>query len=84
LCCAAIRDAYPDRGERVSEWLESLANQAPDNPKSYSWSYMAGWYPEQGCEVFFELLWQDVIVAAALQARLESAGAWRVADALIG
>lgn len=82
LCCAAIREVYPARGEQVARWLDDLTGAPPLVPKSFSWSYMAGWSPEHNCEAFFELLWKDADVAAALQARLEATGAWNVAKAL--
>ena len=83
LCCAAICEVYPQRGLCVGPWLESLVEGPPLIPKSFSWSYMAGWYPDHNCEAFFELLWKDAAVAAALRKRLEHIGAWRVAKALI-
>ncbi len=83
LCCAAILDAYADRGERVSRWIRDLGEAPDPSPKSFSWSYMAGWYPDRGCEAFFEALWQDDALAEALRTRLEATGGWRVAESLI-
>ena len=40
--------------------------------KAYSWSHMAGWYSEMGCEQFFQALWRDASVAHALESRLKS------------
>jgi hypothetical protein len=45
---------------------------------------MAGWYFQEGCEFFFERIWQDANVADALKARLSAVGAWDIAQRLAG
>jgi hypothetical protein len=84
LCCAALREVYPVRSDAVARWLATLEGGPTDNPKSFSWSYMAGWFPDRGCEAFLEQLWKDVAVAQALQDRLKRTGAWRVVQELVG
>jgi hypothetical protein len=67
LVCASLVAAYPARGEAVQRWLDSRPSAPPAGPKEYSWSYMAGWAAEQGCESFLRLLWEDTTVAAELK-----------------
>ena len=44
---------------------------------------MAGWYAERGSENFFEAVWEDEKVRAALLDRLERSGAKAVLDAVL-
>ncbi len=82
LVCAAIVAAYPERAGAVQTWLEARPSPAEPDVKEYAWSYMAGWYAEHGCESFYSNLWADPKIATQLQTRLETAGAWRIAEAL--
>ncbi len=82
LVCASMVAAYPDRGPSVDRWLKSRPSPPPAHPKEFGWSYMAGWYAEQGCEAFFRIIWKDDKVVAELESRLRECGAWRVAESL--
>jgi hypothetical protein len=82
LCCAALREVHPDRAEEVQKWLAQCGDIEAADPKSFSWSHMAGWYPDRGCEGFYEALRQDEAVAAALRTRLEATGSWQIAKSL--
>lgn len=82
LVSAAIREAYPERAEEVHRWLRSRTDPPEPNPKDYSWSYMAGWNSEAGCESFLAQIWKDELVAASLKTRLEASGAWDIALSL--
>ncbi len=85
VVCAALAETFADRPAAVQGWLDSRPD-GPDTPaagpKEFAWSYMAGWYAELGCDAFYRTIWENESVAAALKSRLESAGAWRVAQAL--
>ncbi|MBN1346557.1 MAG: hypothetical protein JXQ73_27960 [Phycisphaerae bacterium] len=83
LACAALREVYPDRSLAVHAWLTSRPGPTDLHPKAFSWSHMAGWYFDDGCEFFFEHLWRDKSVATALEARLEASGAWQVGERLV-
>jgi hypothetical protein len=86
LVCAALVAAYPDRGSTVQTWLDSRqnppANAPATEPKEFAWSYMAGWYAGHNCEDFYCSLWREPKVAAELESRLRSSGAWQIAKAL--
>lgn len=67
IICTAIARAYPDRASAVQVWLDGRPALPPDrSPKEHSWSYMAGWYADLGCDAFLTNLWSDPEVAAAL------------------
>lgn len=82
LCCAAIASAYPARANAVAAWLASRPEPSAENPKSHSWSYMAGWAADHGCEDFLRSLWDDPLIVAQLETRLRSSGAWAVVESL--
>ena len=63
LVCAALVEAYPQRGQAVQEWLDSRSDGPKAGIKEFGWSYMAGWYAEYGCEAFLGKLWNDKRVA---------------------
>ncbi len=69
LVCGALSLAYRDRGQTVQEWLASTSGDT--SPKSYSWSHMAGWYAEHGCDDFYRLVWREEPVREELQALLD-------------
>ncbi len=78
LVCAAVVAAYPDRAEPLQKWLKSRPAPPKSNPKEYAWSYMAGWYPDNGCENFYARVWQDENIAPQLEVRLKATGAWDI------
>jgi hypothetical protein len=82
LACSALVAAYPTRAKVVQDWLDSHPEPPAAGPKEYAWSYMAGWYADQGCEAFYSCLWTDTPVVAQLESRLRASGAWRIAEAL--
>ncbi|MBN2494859.1 MAG: hypothetical protein JXR96_09745 [Deltaproteobacteria bacterium] len=83
VVCAALAAVYPEEARSVAEFLENAGHDRPSpNLKSHAWSYMAHKWPEDGCERFFEHVWEDDRVAAELTRRLEEAV--RVAELLAG
>lgn len=82
LVCAAIVAAYPDRGPKVQEWLDSRNGTPKAGPKEFGWSHMAGWYADHGCADFYKNLWRDDRIVAELKPRLVECGAWRIAEML--
>jgi len=80
LVCASICQAYPDRGRCVHTWLENRVDKPAPNVKDYSWSYMAGWYSDRGCDAFYKSLWSDNAIADALEHRLQESGIWQLAE----
>ena len=80
LVSAAIIAAYPPRAQAVSDWLTSRPQAAATGPKEHAWSYMAGWYAEQGCEAFYAGIWSDGNIANELELRLRGSGAWQIAE----
>jgi hypothetical protein len=82
LIVASVRAAYAERGGAVATWLTSLPGGAKDGPKEYAWSHMAGWYADCGCDGFCRLVWDDVKIAAELEARLRACGGWRILEDL--
>lgn len=74
LVSAAIAEARPGEAESVAAFLSEAGHDAPAaNAKSHAWSSMAHMWPEDGCERFFEHLWEDDRLASALEGRLGSA-----------
>ena len=82
LVCAALVAAYPERGLAVQNWINSRPGDPAAGPKEFAWSYMAGWYAENGCEAFYRQVWKDDGVVGELEPRLRACGAWRIARAL--
>ncbi len=82
LVCSAIIAAYPARAKAVGDWLASRPLPPATDPKEHAWSYMAGWYAEHGCESFYSNLWNDPMIVAQLQSRLQASGAWQIVTAL--
>ena len=80
LVCAVVVAAYPDRAEPLQKWLDSRPAPPAANPKAHAWSYMAGWYPDNGCEDFYAHVWRDEKIAPQLEARLKAAGAWDIIE----
>lgn len=84
LVCSALARAYPQRAAAVEEWLASRPDPEATSPKHHSWSYMAGWFAEAGCDAFYRLVWQDDTVRPHLERQLKTIGAWPVAESLRG
>ena len=82
LVTAAIVAAYPSRGPTVKAWLDSRPEPPKPSVKDYSWSHMAGWYSDRGCENFFAALWEDPAIVEQLESRLEQSGALRITKLL--
>ncbi len=82
LICSALFSVYPNRGPQVSAWLKSRENPPVVSAKEYAWSYMAGWHSEKGCSTFYECLWDDEMVALALQSRLAKSNIWPIVESL--
>ena len=86
LVCAAAREVYPARAVAVESWLRSRPKEEEATgsfgKKAFAWSHMAGWYSEQGCDEFYQALWRDPKLAAALERRLRATGAWDIIAAL--
>lgn len=83
LVSAAQAAAYPTRATSVQNWLSSRPSPPQPDPKEHAWSYMAGWYAEQGCEAFYSNLWSDPRIVAELQSRLQTSGAWQIVAMLV-
>jgi hypothetical protein len=84
LVSAVLAGAYPARPLVVQDWLDKRPGPPGADPKEHAWSYMAGWYAEHGCEAFYSNLWTGPLVAAELEIRLKTSGAWKIATALAG
>ncbi|MBT9588746.1 hypothetical protein IV102_35760 [bacterium] len=69
LICTALRQHHPDRLSQVDAWLQP---EMTTSGKSFAWSYMAKWQPQDGCDRFFEALWLDKPVAETLLRLLEA------------
>jgi hypothetical protein len=82
LASAALAAAYPARATPVQNWLNARPLPPAADPKEHAWSYMAGWYAEHGCEAFYSNLWKDAKVVSELETRLQSSGAWQIAERL--
>jgi hypothetical protein len=85
LVCCALREVYPDRVQSVVGWLAARPGPPGDEKphKTHAAANMAGWYAERGSESFFEAVWEDKDVSAALLDRLERGGAKAVLDAVL-
>lgn len=71
IICAAMARAHPQRATAVQAWLDGRpGSPLARSPKEHSWSYMAGWYADLGCEAFLTNLWSDHEVATALEGLL--------------
>ena len=76
LVSAALGIVYPERAKNIASWLESRVDIPKPSPKEVTWSYMAGWHAELGCEAFFKEIWRDNLVAAELIRILQENGSW--------
>lgn len=82
LVCSALIAAYPDRAKPVRDWLNSRPTAPAAGPKEHAWSYMAGWHAENGCENFYNQMWQDPRVVHELKTRLSQGTAWHIVQLL--
>lgn len=87
LVVSACVEAHPTRGPLVRAWLDSRAADVPEgkasHDKAFSWSHMAGWFPEPGGQSFFRSLWQrDQDIVAALKRRMSTCGIGEVLGAM--
>lgn len=75
IVSSAIARVYPQRAAAVQAWLDGRPAPLPrSTAKEHSWSYMAGWYADLGCEAFLSNLWSDPLVATALEELLATSG----------
>lgn len=73
IICAAIARAHPQRASAVQAWLDGRPGSPPSrSPKEHSWSYMAGWHADLGCEAFLTNLWSDPEVSVVLDSLLSA------------
>ena len=56
----------------------------PERRKAFSWSHMAGWYSDAGCDTFLQRVWDDRAIAAQLEGRLRQTEAWSIIEELVG
>jgi hypothetical protein len=76
LVCAAISDAFPERGLAVGSWLASRPDPRGKEHKAHAWSFMAGWHTDHGMGDFYASLWRDPDIQPKLRAILERTSAW--------
>ncbi|MER2566228.1 MAG: hypothetical protein ABTQ32_36230 [Myxococcaceae bacterium] len=74
LVVAAIADAEPARFAHVVKFLNSRPAPPPAQGKEEAMALMAGWFSWRLSEGFFEAVWEESAVAAALEARLLKSG----------
>ena len=68
LVCAAVQRVYPDRLGCIATWLASRPSPpSPDkHHKAAAGGLWSGWYNNHGWGNFYEAVWQDAALAAAL------------------
>jgi hypothetical protein len=79
VIAAALAEVYPDRAQAVEAWL-GAAEVMPQPPiaKAFTWSHMAGWFADEGCEAFLRGVWGDPAIFDALSRLLDASQAARV------
>lgn len=82
IVCASLASAYGDRATAVATWLASRPGVSATGPKAFSWSFMAGWWAEEGCTEFFRSIWRDSTVTPHLESRLNACGASNAIESL--
>jgi len=81
LICSALAAVHKDRPAPLEAWLKSRPSPPPTNPKEHAFSYLAGWFAENGSyEAFCESLWNDRLIAAQLRGQLERQGVWTLIE----
>lgn len=83
LVAASIVAAYPDRGPVVRDWLARQPATIGAPHKAHTYSLLAKWYGDHGCDDFFRAIWRDDAVRRELEARLHASGAWSPVAALV-
>lgn len=83
LVAASIVAAYPDRGPVVRDWLACQPSTIGSPHKAHTYSLLAKWYGDHGCDDFFRAIWRDEAVRPQLEARLRASGAWSAVAALV-
>ena len=83
----AIVAAYPDRAAAVASFITAQpvadpARESVGHAKEHAWAYMAKWSGSSGCDEFYQGIWDDPQIAAALEATLRSTSAWDVVASL--
>lgn len=84
LVAAAIVAAYPGRGPAVRDWLAGEPSTIGSLHKAHTYSLLAKWYGDHGCDDFFRAIWRDDAVRRQLEARLRESGAWATAETIMG
>lgn len=74
IVSTALARSYPDRAAAVQAWLDGRPAPPNHGAKEHSWSYMAGWYADKGCDAFLSTLWEDPRLAAELERVLSESG----------
>lgn len=82
LICIAIERVFPTRASAVASWLGSRPDPLGKEHKAHAWSHYAGWYTSRGTGNFYEAMWEDERVGAALQALLSESGIWQLAQSI--
>jgi len=83
LVAASIVAAYPARGQVVRDWLACQPSTIGSPHKAHTYSLLAKWYGDHGCDDFFRAIWRDDAVRTQLEARLRASGAWSTLAALV-
>jgi len=83
LVAASIVAAYPGRGPAVHDWLVREPSTIGSSHKAHTYSLLAKWYGDHGCDDFFRAIWRDVEVRRELEMRLRNSGAWSTAEAVV-
>ena len=83
----SIVAAYPARAAAVENFIaaQPLADptrESAGRAKEHAWAYMAKWSGSRGCDEFYQGIWDDAQIAAALEATLRSTSAWDVLASL--
>ena len=69
----ALAQVYPARAAAVQSWLDARPECAAATPKAMTWSHMAGWFAETGCDAFLRhRIWDDAKVAQRMQELLDA------------
>lgn len=75
VVCNALCAVVPSRAIAVHAFLDAAPVGPSSTPKHFAWSYMAKWFGEAGCDEFYQAVWSDPAVAAALTNTLGASGA---------
>lgn len=79
----ALRSVRPAWWAAVETWLKSRPEPPQRTAKELTWSIMAGWFAEQGCESFLQnALWDDADLASAIVGELDDTGISHIVAAM--